>query len=42
MMPTLTTSMEKIAAAIGCAKQCGETGTHAAHDHNMLVLVVKK
>ena len=24
-----------------CAKQCGETGTHAAHDHNMLVLVVK-
>ena len=24
-----------------CAEECGESGTHAAHDHDMLILFVK-
>ena len=40
-MPTLTTSIEKTAAAIGSSENCGESSTHTAHDHDMTVFFIE-
>ncbi len=42
MIPTLTTSMEKTAAAIGCSEKSRKGSTHAAHDHNVAVFFFTK
>ena len=41
MTPTLTISIGRMAAAIGVPKRAGKRSTHAAHDHDMFIFVVK-
>ena len=41
MTPTLTISIGRMAAAIGGTKESGKRSTHAAHDHDMFIFIVK-
>lgn len=41
MTPTLTISIGRMAAAIRGTKESGKRSTHAAHDHDMFIFIVK-